>query len=52
MQRLVADAGTGFHFMPIVADDAVSDPRFVETGVGRHGAERRRDDHLAQGEEG
>lgn len=31
MQRLVADAGTGFHFMPIVADDAVSDPRFVET---------------------
>ena len=31
VRRLVSDAGDGFHFMPIVADDAVRDPRFVET---------------------
>lgn len=31
VKAAVADAGPGFRFMPIIADDAVEDPRFVET---------------------
>ncbi|MDQ6434587.1 glycerophosphodiester phosphodiesterase family protein [Mesorhizobium sp. LHD-90] len=31
VEAAVADAGPGFRFMPIIADDAVEDPRFVET---------------------
>jgi len=30
-QNMLAGAGGGFHFMPIIADDAVSDARFAET---------------------
>jgi glycerophosphoryl diester phosphodiesterase len=30
-REMLREAGDGFHFMPIIADDAVSDARFAET---------------------